>query len=238
MFNNASRYAAEGGIIVSHAQPRMPWAVRLARDFMLLLAPAIAVVLTLFIAWQMRETPFTLFDGILSPPRTPELYPSRWLSVGHAIVPVTFLIANLINRRYGEDYAIAHVLLSWSLTVLAALAILFRVDPLLPPAGDVPSLRVAGAFVGALSIGQLAGVYVFDRTRGVDWWKAPVYSALTTSFVGMFLFYPIAYAGAESFWPNRMAVDAGVKAFMSFALLLPYMLLRPLIRPNAGLGGY
>lgn len=238
MISNVNRLAAEGGIIVSHAPSRLPRALRLLRDFALLIVPAVAVTMTLLIAWQMRTTPFTLFDGVLSPPRHPELYPSNWLNAGHAMVPGVFLIANLVNRRYGEEFALAHVFVSWSLVVLTTLAVVLRADPLLPDPGDVPSLRVMGAFLGAMAIGQLGGVYVFDRTRGVVWWKAPLYSALTSSFIAMFLFYPAAYAGSEPFWANHMAIDAGTKAMMSFALLLPYLALRPIVRPSGGLGGY
>ncbi len=238
MISHVNRLAAEGGIVVSHAPSRLPRVLRLARDFALLIVPAVAVTMTLLIAWQFRTTPFTLFDGILSPIRQPELYPSNWLNASHAIVPVVFLIANLVNRRYGEDFALAHVFVSWSLVVLTALAIVLRADPLLPDPGEVPNLRVMGAFLGAMAIGQLAGVYVFDRTRGVVWWKAPLYSALTSSFIAMFLFYPSAYACSELFWANHMAVDAGTKALMSFALLAPYMALRPIVRPSGGLGGY
>ena len=234
-----SRAAAEGGIIVSHAPSRLPRVLQLARDVVLLLGPAIAVTMTLLIAWQLRTVPFVWFDGLLSPPRHPELYPSNWLNWGHAVVPVVFLIANFVNRRYGEEVSITHVFVSWSLVILTAVAVLLQASPYLPPAGDdVPSVRVIGGFVGAMAIGQLAGVYVFDRTRGVIWWKAPLYSALTNTFVAMFLFYPFAYAGTYPFWANHMAVDAGAKALMSFLLLGPYMLLRPLVRPLGGLGGH
>lgn len=238
MISNVNRLAAEGGVVVSHAPSRLPRVLRLARDCALLIVPAVAVTMTLLIAWQLRTIPFTFFDGILSPPRHPELFPSVWLNAGHAIVPVVFLIANLVNRRYGEDFALGHIFVSWSLAVLTTLAIVLRADPLLPDPGEVPSLRVMGAFLGAMAIGQLAGVYVFDRTRGVVWWKAPLYSALTSSFIAMFLFYPAAYAGSEPFWANHMAIDAGTKALMSFALLAPYMALRPIVRPSGGLGGY
>jgi hypothetical protein len=107
---NASRVAAQGGTIVSHAPARAHWTVRFARDVAILSGPSIAVVVTLAIAWEMRGTPLTMFDGILSPRGVPELYPSTWLTLGHAIVPVIFLIANLVNRRYGDNYAIAHIL--------------------------------------------------------------------------------------------------------------------------------
>jgi hypothetical protein len=35
-----------------------------------------------------------------------------------------------------------------------------------------------------------------------------------------------------------MSIDAGVKAAMSFALLIPYFALRPIVRPSGGLGGF
>jgi uncharacterized PurR-regulated membrane protein YhhQ (DUF165 family) len=238
MNSHVSRAAAEGGIIVSHAPSRLPKAIRMLRDAALLLVPAVAVTLVLLVAWQLRTVPFVFFDGVLSPPRQPELYPSNWLTMGHAVVPVVFLVANLVNRRYGEDYALAHVFVSWSLAALMAVGVALHVHPLLPPAGDPPSLRVAASFACAMAAGQLAAVYVFDRTRGVVWWKAPLYSALTSTFIAMFLFYPAAYAGTERFWANQMAIDAGVKALMSFLLLVPYMALRPVVRPYAGLGGY
>lgn len=230
MSANVSRLTAQGGTIVSHAPPRAHWLVRIARDVALLSAPVVMAVLTLLIAWQFRLTPLTVFDGVLSPRGVPELYPSTWLTVGHAIVPVVFLITNLVNRRLGDDYTIAHVLASWALVAVGAAV-------LIAPA-DAPSVRVAVTFLGAMVLGQLAGTFVFDRTRGVVWWKAPLYGALTSSFVAMFLFYPLAYLGGDWIWLNRMSVDAGTKAAMSFLLLMPYYLLRPIVRPGGGLGGF
>ena len=236
---HASRVAAQGGTIVSHAPVRAHWSVRVVRDVAILSGPAIAVVVTLAIAWEMRDTPLTMFDGVLSPRNVPELYPSNWLTLGHAIVPVIFLVANLVNRRYGDNYAIAHVLASWGLVALMTIATILQLDTRLPlVGGDGPSLRVAAAFFGAMIFGQLAGSFVFDRTRGVIWWQAPLYSALTSSFTAMFLFYPLAYIGDGWLWLNHMSVDAGVKAAMSFALLAPYFLLRPIVRPSGGLGGF
>lgn len=237
MSGEAARLAVQGGIVVSHAPPRKHWLVLLARDVAILSGPAVAVVAVLALAWELRTVPLTIFDGILSPRGVPELYPSNWLTAGHAILPVVFLIANLVNRRLGDDYAIAHILSSWGLAVLVALGSLSGVEAL-PAAGDVPGVRVVAAFLGAMVLGQLAGAFVFDRTRGPLWWHAPLYGALTSSFVAMFLFYPIAYLGHDWVWLNRMSVDAGLKAAMSFALLLPYYALRPIVRPAGGLGGF
>ena len=237
MAGQMSRLAAEGGIVVSHA-PRAKWVARGLIAVIRLTLPVLASVATLVLAWELRATPLTLLDGILSPADQPELYPSQWLSVGHAIVPVVFLLTNLVNRRYGEHFAIAHVIASWSCAAVLALAMIYRIDPDLPAAGAMPTVRVAAAFLAAMMLGQLAGVYVFDRTRGVVWWNAPFYSAITSSFVAVLLFYVVGYAGGDWIWLNHMTIDVGVKAAMSFALLAPYLLLRPIVRPLGGLGGY
>lgn len=232
------RLAAEGAMVISHAPPRAHWAARVARAATSLAIPIFAFLVTMAFAWDLRGTPLTVLDGVLSPPGRPELYPSNWLSVGHALVPIVFLITNLVNRRYGEDTAVGFVLAAWAATALTAIAMMYRYlpDALVPP--EMPDLRVAASFIGAMVVAQVLGVLVFDRTRGVVWWKAPLYGALAGSFAATFLFYPAAYIGTEWTWLNRMSVDAGVKAAMSFALLLPYLALRPIVRPLGGFGGF
>jgi len=237
MNGQAGRLAVQGGVVVSHAPPKTHWTVQLVRDIGILTAPVVAAVVTLLVAWEMRDVPLTLFDGVLSPPGQPDLYPSSWLTVGHAVVPGVFLIGNLVNRRFGDNYTIAWIQASWAFAAITAIAIMYRFDARLPQVGEVPPLRVAAAFLGTMSIGQLAGTFVFDRIRGVVWWQAPLLSALIGSFAATFLFYPIAYIGTDWVWLNHMSVDAGVKAAMSFALLLPYLALRPIVRPSAGFGG-
>jgi hypothetical protein len=51
------------------------------------------------------------------------------------------------------------------------------------------------------------------------------------------LYWPLAKWGAEPFL-GRLVIDFAVKAVMIYLLLGLYALLRPLIRPRAGLGGY
>jgi len=238
MTGRLGRLSAEGAVVVSHAPERAHWLARIARATASLTLPVFLSVLTLMVAWELRATPLTSLDGVFAPSDAPELRPSAWLGVGHAIVPVLFLLSNLVNRRYGEDYAIAFVLASWAFAALTTLAIIYRIDPSLAAPPVVPTLRVAASFFGAMVIAQLLGVFVFDRTRGVDWWKAPLYSALTSAFVATFLFYPFAFAGDEWTWLNHMSIDAGVKAAMSFALLLPYLALRSIVRPLGGFGGF
>jgi uncharacterized PurR-regulated membrane protein YhhQ (DUF165 family) len=134
--------------------------------------------------------------------------------------------------------ALVHVLLSviWAVGAAAAMSLEFvHVNP-----GAVlqPSVREAVALLLALTAGQVASVYVFEHTRGVEWWNAPAYAALTATLVSMPLFYVIAYAGQDWIWLNRLSIDVALKALMAFALLVPYFVLRPLVRPREGMGGY
>lgn len=232
-----SQFVGRDVVGMAGRQERTHWAVRIGRAFLRLIVPVAASVVTLAAAWELRQSPITALDDILAQGR-PDLYPSLWLTAGHFMVPVIFLLTNLVNRRYGSDYAVAHVLSSWALTAIVAIASINKIDPRLPMAGDLPEMRTVIAFVGAFVIAQAFGAFVFDRTRGIIWWHAPLYAALASSFLSMFIFYPAAYFGTDPIWINHMALDVGVKAAMSFVLLVPYFIMRPIIRPMPGFGGF
>lgn len=238
MTGQAKRLASEPELVVSPAHPVPSTLARTLRGISILTIPSLAVATTLAMAWQSSQAPFELFDGVLSPAHVQELYPSLWLTWGHALVPCVFLIANLVNRRYGERMTSNHVLASWAVSALVAIGILSNVIPLETSHEDLPSLRHAISFFAAMIMGQLVGTYVFERTRGVAWWNAPAYSALASSLIAVPVYYLLAFGGSNWIWVNRMTIDLGLKAFMSFALLVPYFLLRPIIRPLTGLGGY
>jgi uncharacterized PurR-regulated membrane protein YhhQ (DUF165 family) len=205
----------------------------------LALLVSIGATLGVFYAsWMLTAEPFAMFDGVFSPVGAESLYPSRWLTWGDASIASLFLITNLVNRRYGQQIALAHVVASSVLCAFVAAAISTGVIelPRLPPLS--PTLRQVAALMTALMLGQAVSVIVFDRTRGVEWWNAPAYSALTATLVSMPIYYAFAYAGDDWVWLNRMAIDIALKAVAAFALLIPYFLLRPIVRPNEGLGGF
>jgi hypothetical protein len=52
------------------------------------------------------------------------------------------------------------------------------------------------------------------------------------------LYYPLAYAGSGSSWFQHMTTHAGILIAASVLGLLPYWLLRPVVRPLPGFGGY
>ena len=237
MTKYASQFVARDVVGMGARHERVHWSVRISRAVLRLAVPVAAAVVTLAAAWELRLSPVTALDGLLSPDR-PDLFPSTWLSAGHVMVPVIFLLTNLVNRRYGQDYAVAHVLASWAMASAVGVAAIYKLDPHLPATGALPELRIVVSFVGAFVVAQSFGAFVFDRTRGVVWWHAPLYAALASTFISMFVFYPAAYFGGDLIWLNHLAVDVGVKAAMSFVLLVPYFILRPVIRPMPGFGGF
>lgn len=222
------------------ALSNVPWQdVRRALALASILAVSSAVTLYVaWLSWAWTTVPLTWFDGILSPAGIASLYPSTWLTAGHASLAAVFLITNLVNRRYGEQVALAHVLASTIIGALVASAIATGMIHLPAAPGLEPDIRQVAALITGLLLGQAASVIVFDRTRGVEWWNAPAYASLTATLIAMPVFYVLGYAGGSWVWLNHMAIDTALKALMSFALLLPYFLLRPIVRPSEGLGGY
>jgi uncharacterized PurR-regulated membrane protein YhhQ (DUF165 family) len=207
------------------------------QGLLLLATSALALAVCVW-AWTLTASPFVWFDGVLSPDGVEALRPSRWLTWGHAAICVLFLLTSLVCRRYGVGAALVHLLLSVIWVVGAATAMSLEFVDVNPGAVLQPSVREAVALLLALTAGQVASVYVFEHTRGVEWWNAPAYAALTATLVSMPLFYAIAYAGEDWIWLNRMSIDVALKALMAFALLVPYFVLRPFVRPREGMGGY
>lgn len=209
----------------------------LLQGLLLLATSALSLVICVW-AWTLTASPFVWFDGVLSPDGVEALRPSRWLTWGHAAICVLFLLTSLVCRRYGVGASLFHVLLSVIWAVGAAAALSLELVHVNPGAVLQPTVREAVALLLALTAGQVASVFVFEHTRGVEWWNAPAYAALTAALVSMPLFYAIAYAGEDWIWLNRMSIDVALKALMAFALLVPYFILRPVVRPREGMGGY
>lgn len=216
---------------------RLAWSKVLARGVVLLFASALSLFVT-YLSWIWTSTPLTVFDGILSPGGVQSLYPSNWLTVGHASIALLFLITNLMCRRYGERLGFAHVLLSGVIAVSTAAAIGAGVISQAHISTITFSSREVIAFILAMTLGQAMGVVIFDKTRGVEWWNAPAYGALTASLIAMPVFYLLAFAGVNTTWPHWMAIDIALKSLMAFLLLAPYFALRRIIRPLTGLGGF
>ena len=164
------------------------------------------------------------------------MQPSTWLTWAHVILPFSFFVIGLTNRRFGLGYALALIAVTWTLIGLAVAGSLqFGV----PATGiELPAMRTCIAFVAAAILGQAIGATFFDRTRGVVWWHAPFFGALAGAIFYVLIFYVGAFAGTGAPWLSRMVVDFGLNAVLAILLLLPYAILRPILRPMPGFGGY
>ncbi|MBV9539692.1 MAG: VUT family protein [Alphaproteobacteria bacterium] len=161
----------------------------------------------------------------------------RWLTVSDLILPAAFLALHLTNRRYGPAYAFAQTVISFA--VLAGVTIFAGdiVRHLLPQA-IVPSVRVVTAFGIAFFIAGFVGIVAFDGMRGPRWWTAPLIGSIVTSLIYAPIFYMAAYVGTQTPWLNHMAIHAGLLLGGAVLSLVPYWLLRRIVQPLPGFGGY
>ncbi len=193
---------------------------RLIVPVMLLLASFAAIYLYL-------DTPATNVVGSVE---------GRWLTVGHLLVPLSFLCVNLTNRRYGPAYAFAQVVLALAATVAFVMIVAPDLRPYVP-ARTLPDIRAAAAFGLAFFVASFVSIVVFDGARGPRWWMAPLLGMLVSVVIFGLVFYPAAYAGNAD-WPHRMAVHLEFLAGLAVLSLVPYWILRGFIRPLPGYNGY
>lgn len=98
--------------------------------------------------------------------------------------PITFLVTDLTNRRFGAASARIVVLVGFACAIL--LSFLFATP------------RIAIASGSAFLVAQLLDVAIFDRLRRSVWWKAPMVSSFIGSSVDTLLFFSLAFAAAFS----------------------------------------
>ncbi|MEM7407082.1 MAG: VUT family protein [Pseudomonadota bacterium] len=135
-----------------------------------------------------------------------------FLTWGAFTYPFAFLVTDLTNRRLGPAIARRVVYVGFALAVV--LSIYFA------------DVRIAIASGTAFLLAQLSDVYVFDRLRRQNWWKAPLVSSALGSTLDTALFFSIAFVGTEVPWVTLAIGDLGVKLAFAATMLLPYRLLQ------------
>lgn len=175
-----------------------------------------------------RDTPVPAFLAGMGAP---------WLTTAHLSLPLGFFCVHLTNRRYGPAYAFAQVVVA---SALIAGVVLFAGNAISPfvPQDTVPPMREAMGFGGAFFIASFISIVVFDGTRGARWWTAPLFGLLTAAVFFALIFVPTAYAGTDARWFDHGLKFAGLLAGEGVLLLIPYYLLRRIVSPISGLGGY
>lgn len=139
-------------------------------------------------------------------------YPiNDWLTWGAITYPISFLVTDLSNRRYGPIVAKRVVWVGFACAVILS-AIL--VTP-----------RIALASGSAFLLAQLLDVKLFDRLRYGRWWQAPLVSSSIGSLLDTVIFFSIAFYATGLPWVTWSIGDYAVKLVLALLLLGPYRLL-------------
>ncbi len=131
--------------------------------------------------------------------------------------PITFLITDLANRKYGKFIARKIVYLGFFTGVL--LTLFFSTN-----FKDLISIRIAIGSGTAFLFAQLLDVNIFDILRKKIWFIAPLISSLIGSLVDTFLFFSISFYNTEMPWFSLAVGDFVVKLIMAILMLIPFRL--------------
>lgn len=153
-----------------------------------------------------------------------------YLTWGAFTYPVSFLVTDLTNRRYGPTVARILVAVGFVLAVILSI--------------ELATPRIALASGTAYLVGQLLDISVFNRLRRDVWWHAPLAGSLVGSALDTALFFSIAFAGLADMaapvtlagwtlplWVSLAICDFGVKVAIALLALAPYGALLNVVRP-------
>ena len=157
-----------------------------------------------------------------------------WVTAADLFVPLGFFCVFMTNRRYGPAYAFAQIVTASAIVVVVTLFGRDTVGAAL--VADPVPLREAAAFGAAFFVAGFVSIVVFDGARGAYWWTAPLFGFVSAAIVFPFAFFP--FAGIEKAWLVHAGEYAGLLAGTGVVLLIPFYLLRRIIPPVAGFGGY
>lgn len=148
-------------------------------------------------------------------------YPiNHWLTWGGLSYPIAFLVADVLNRRFGARAARQVAAMGF----VVALIVSFW----------VATPRIAGASGLAFLCAQMADIYVFDRLRDQRWWRAPLIGGVAGAVLDTCVFFSAAFAGTGIHWVALLLGDLAVKLVVNLTMLAPFRaLMWNLARPAA-----
>ena len=132
--------------------------------------------------------------------------------------PITFLITDLANRKYGKIIAKRIVYLGFFTGILLTLFFSTNFD-------DLISIRIAIGSGTAFLVAQLLDVKIFDLLRQKVWFIAPLTSSLLGSTIDTFLFFSISFYNTNVPWITLAIGDLMVKILISLLMLIPFRVL-------------
>tara|TARA_B100002051_G_scaffold251593_1_gene264031 strand:- start:1080 stop:1619 length:540 start_codon:yes stop_codon:yes gene_type:complete len=144
--------------------------------------------------------------------------------------PVTFLITDLANRKYGKFIAKKIVYLGFITGILLTLYFSTNFK-------DFISVRIAIGSGIAFLFAQLLDVNIFDILRKRIWFVAPLVSSLFASLLDTFLFFAISFYNTEMPWFSLAVGDFFIKVIMALVMLIPFRLFLNKISDEVKLSG-
>ena len=132
--------------------------------------------------------------------------------------PITFLITDLANRKYGKLIARRVVYFGFFIGYILNLYFSTNFE-------DLISIRIAIGSGTAFLVAQLLDVRVFDLLRKKIWFIAPLSSSLLGSLIDTFLFFSISFYNTDVPWITLAMGDFIVKVLISLIMLIPFRLL-------------
>jgi len=140
------------------------------------------------------------------------------LTYGAFSYPITFLITDLANRRFGKEKARKLVYFGFTFGILLTLFISTNFE-------DVISIRIAIGSGVAFLVAQLVDIEIFQKLRNNVWFVAPITSSIFGSIIDTFLFFSISFLGTGIPWVTLAFGDLFVKILMAFLMLIPFRIL-------------
>jgi len=140
------------------------------------------------------------------------------LTYGAFSYPLTFLITDLANRRFGKEKARKLVYFGFVLGILLSLFVSTNFE-------DVISIRIAIGSGAAFLVAQLIDIEIFQKLRNNAWFLAPMTSSIFGSIIDTFLFFSISFLGTGIPWVTLAFGDLFVKILMAVLMLIPFRLL-------------
>ena len=140
------------------------------------------------------------------------------LTYGAFSYPITFLITDLANRRFGTKEARKLVYIGFVVGILLTIFVSTNFQ-------DIISIRIAIGSGTAFLVAQLIDIEIFQRLRNNAWFIAPITSSILGSIIDTFLFFSISFLGTGIPWVTLAFGDLFVKFLMALLMLIPFRLL-------------
>lgn len=138
----------------------------------------------------------------------PQFHINDWLTFGALTYPVTFLVTDLLNRRFGPQSARRIVYWGFGAALIVSVYL------------STP--RIALASGSAFLTAHLLDIFVFHRLRQKAWWLAPLLAGMLASIIDTFIFFGVAFIGTGVPWFTLSLGDLVIKLSLSILLLAPF----------------